>query len=174
MSRYQFKGRLWTITDESGRLISDIDTDQIFHKAHLHITTIEEMGQYTFANLSGWTDFSNRALPGDIVLAGANFGAGSSRQQAVDCFRSLGISLVIASSFGAIYKRNAINCGFPILTAAEISQQADCGLITNLDECRVDLLKGEFQIEAKELNFKINPFSKVQMDIYEKGSLLNI
>ena len=110
-----FARRVWTITDKNNRLIPDIDTDQIFHNAYLHITDINRMGQYTFDNLEGWKDFHTKVRPGDIVIAGPNFGAGSSRQQAVDCFKALGVKLIIAVSFGAIYKRNAINSGFPIL-----------------------------------------------------------
>ena len=112
----------------------NIDTDMIFHNRYLTITDIAEMGQYTFDNLEGWEDFSDKAQPGDIVVTGKNFGAGSSRQQAVDCFESLGVSLVIAESFGAIYERNAINKGFPIVTADLISEGLENG-----QEIEVDL-----------------------------------
>jgi len=71
-----------------GRLYDDIDTDMIFHNRYLAITEVAKMGQYALDNLKGWEDFAKRAHPGDIVLAGKNFGAGSSRQQAVDCFRA--------------------------------------------------------------------------------------
>ncbi|MBU1921360.1 3-isopropylmalate dehydratase, partial [bacterium] len=83
-------GKLWLITDENGKLISNIDTDMIFHNAHLAITKIEEMGKHTFGNLKGWEDFPVKCGKGDIVMVGKNFGSGSSRQQAVDCFASLG------------------------------------------------------------------------------------
>ena len=73
------------------------------------------MGQYTFDNLEGYEDFADKAQKGDIVIAGQNFGSGSSRQHAVDCFKSLGVQAVLAQSFGAIYERNAINSAFPIL-----------------------------------------------------------
>ena len=85
----------------------NIDTDMIFHNRYLSITDIGEMGQYTFDNLSGFEDFAGKTRQGDIVITGKNFGSGSSRQQAVDCFISLGVSAVIAESFGAIYERNA-------------------------------------------------------------------
>ena len=80
------------------------------------------MGKYTFDNLKGFEDFSKKARPGDIIVTGKNFGAGSSRQQAVDCFKSLGISAIIAESFGAIYERNAINAAFPIITCVELEK----------------------------------------------------
>ncbi|MFO8034052.1 MAG: 3-isopropylmalate dehydratase, partial [Candidatus Bipolaricaulota bacterium] len=109
-------GRPVLITDVGGQLIDDIDTDQIYHNAHLAVTDPQEMAQYAFGNLEGWHDFPQRAKPGDILFVGENFGAGSSRQHAVDCFIALGISAIVGRSFGAIYRRNAINSGLPLLT----------------------------------------------------------
>ena len=80
------------------------------------------MGQYTFDNLKGFEDFSKKAEKGDIVIAGKNFGCGSSRQQAVDCFISLGIQAIIAESFGVIYERNAINAAFPVISAPSLNE----------------------------------------------------
>ena len=171
---YIFAGRVWTITDKNNRLISDIDTDQIFHNAYLHITDINQMGQYTFGNLEGWKDFHTKARPGDIVILGPNFGAGSSRQQAVDCFRALGIKLIIAVSFGAIYKRNAINSGFPILIFEEAEKIVTGNKLANLANIDVDLLAGELTNRDTGEKFRLMSFSKVQKDIYDKGSLLNI
>ncbi|MBU3929049.1 MAG: 3-isopropylmalate dehydratase large subunit, partial [Bacteroidetes bacterium] len=103
-------GRVWVIKKD------DIDTDMIFHNRYLQITDPKEMGQYIFDNLAGYEDFAKRVKPGDIVITGKNFGAGSSRQQAVDGFATLGVQAILAESFGAIYERNAINAAFPILT----------------------------------------------------------
>ena len=120
-----FSGKVWIITGKDRKLIDDIDTDMIFHNAHLAITDISEMGKYAFGNLEGWEDFPEKAEKNDIIFVGKNFGAGSSRQQAVDCFKSLGCSLIVAESFGAIYKRNAINAGFPILTLDSLPDRLD-------------------------------------------------
>lgn len=171
---YIFTGRVWTITDNNNRLIPDIDTDQIFHNAYLHITDINKMGQYTFDNLEGWKDFHTRVKPGDIVIAGSNFGSGSSRQQAVDCFKALGVKLIIAVSFGAIYKRNAINSGFPILIFADAEKIITENKLVNLANVEVDLLAGELTNRDTGEKSQLMPFSKVQKDIYDKGSLLNI
>lgn len=171
---YQFEGRVWTITDDSKQLIPDVDTDQIFHNAYLHITEIEKMGPYTFDNLEGWKDFSSRAKPGDIVIAGSNFGSGSSRQQAVDCFRALGVKLVIAVSFGAIYKRNAINSGFPIMIFEDAEKVVSEGKIANLANIKVDLLSGTLTNVDTGEEFQLMPFSKVQKDIYDNDTLLKI
>ncbi len=156
-----FKGSIWVIREDN------IDTDMIFHNRYLAITDINEMGQYTFDNLEGWEDFATKAKPGDIVITGKNFGAGSSRQQAVDCFKSLGVSLIIAESFGAIYERNAINAGFPIMNAALHAED-----IKNGDEIEVDLTTGITKLPSGG-EFQGQPFADVQIEIYKKGGLLN-
>jgi len=132
------------------------------------------MGQYTFDNLEGWKDFHTRVKPGDIVIAGPNFGSGSSRQQAVDCFKALGVRLIIAVSFGAIYKRNAINSGFPILIFNDAEKVINENKVANLANVKVELLAGELTNRDTGEKFRLMPFSKVQKDIYDKGSLLNI
>jgi len=174
MNDLKVKGRAWVITDKKGDLINDIDTDQIFHNAFLHITEISEMGEHTFGNLENWEDFPEKCKPGDIVLTGSNFDAGSSRQQAVDCFKALGAKAIVAGSYGAIYKRNAINSGFPILTFTQIGDFIKEGKIKNLEEIEIDYLSGEVKIISSGEIFNIEPFSKVQKDIMEKGSLLTI
>jgi 3-isopropylmalate/(R)-2-methylmalate dehydratase large subunit len=158
----KFRGRAWVVRKDN------IDTDMIFHNRYLTITDISEMGKYTFDNLEGWEDFAKKAKPGDIVVVGKNFGAGSSRQQAVDCFRSLGISAVIGESFGAIYERNAINQGFPIMIADLVSTDLESG-----QEIEVDLEKGTVTLPSGEKVAGV-PFSDVQMNIYKKGGLLNV
>jgi 3-isopropylmalate/(R)-2-methylmalate dehydratase small subunit len=165
------RGRAWVIQN-NGKLINDIDTDMIFHNAHLAITDIKFMGQFAFGNLNGFKEFAKQAKQGDIVIAGVNFGAGSSRQQAVECFRSLGISCLICRSYGAIYKRNAINSGFPILTIKQLNVEDPNGpdVIKHLDEIEVDLEKGEVRKGGNVVG-RLEPFSKVQMDIYEAGNI---
>jgi len=168
MKATQIKGRIWVLTDPEGKLYDDVDTDMIFHNSHLHITDVEEMGQYALGNLEGWEDFAEKAQPGDIILAGKNFGAGSSRQQAVDCFRALGIGAIVAESFGAIYKRNAINSGFPIVSLPGLARMA--GEFKNGDDLAVDFETGEVVLNG-EKTFQAQPFSLVQMDIYQAGNL---
>lgn len=174
MNDFIFEGKIWVITDKNGKLIEDIDTDQIFHNAYLHITEIEKMGQYAFDNLEGWKDFSKKVQSGDMIIAGRNFGSGSSRQQAVDCFKALGVKLIIAQSFGAIYKRNAINSGFPILVFDKVEDAVNKKLLNTGDSVKINLLTGELENLTLKNKFNIQPFSKVQKDIFEKKSLLNI
>jgi 3-isopropylmalate/(R)-2-methylmalate dehydratase small subunit len=168
MKDTQIKGRLWVLTDPDGKLYDDVDTDMIFHNSHLHITDVEEMGQYALGNLEGWEDFAKKARPGDVIMAGKNFGAGSSRQQAVDCFRALGIGAIVAESFGAIYKRNAINSGFPIVSLPELTEIA--GEFKTGAELEVDFETGQLSLNGEE-TIQAQPFSPVQMDIFQAGNL---
>ncbi len=156
------KGRCWIIN------MDNIDTDMIFHNRYLSITDLDEMGRYTFDNLEGYEDFAKKAGRGDIVITGKNFGSGSSRQQAVDCFISLGVQAVMAESFGAIYERNAINAAFPVLTYDSISElKLDDG-----DEVEINLKTGDVKNLNNGRTAAVNPFSDVQMEIYKKGGLL--
>jgi 3-isopropylmalate/(R)-2-methylmalate dehydratase small subunit len=168
MKETHVKGRLWVLTDPDGELYDDIDTDMIFHNRYLHITDVDQMGQYALDNLEGWKDFAQKAQPGDIVMAGKNFGAGSSRQQAVDCFQALGVVAIVAESFGAIYKRNAINSGLPIVSIPDLVAKADA--FSTGDELAVDFESGEVVLN-NEKTFQAQPFSQVQMDIYQAGNL---
>lgn len=162
------KGRTIVIKDKNNQGIDDIDTDMIFHNRHLHITELSEMGQFAFGNLEGWKDISNTVQKGDILIVGKNFGAGSSRQQAVDCFTALGVELIIGESFGAIYKRNAINSGMPLMTSSKIMDE---NLETG-DKIEVNLETGKIVNLSKDNQLKSGiPLSKVQLDIYQAGSL---
>ncbi|MCD4829210.1 MAG: 3-isopropylmalate dehydratase large subunit [Candidatus Cloacimonetes bacterium] len=156
------EGRVWVIRQDN------IDTDMIYHNRYLTITDIDEMGQYTFDNLAGYEDFATRAKPGDIIITGKNFGAGSSRQQAVDCFKSLGVQAVIAESFGAIYERNAINAAFPIVTYDNIDELG----LSDGDRVKVDFVAGRIENLANGRTARLTPFSPVQLDIYRRGDLL--
>ena len=155
------EGRIWLVPKDN------IDTDMIFHNRHLTITDIREMGQYAFGNLPGWEHFSKNAQPGDIVVTGKNFGAGSSRQQAVDCFKSLRTGLLVARSFGAIYFRNAVNAGFPVMTADLLESGLKDG-----EHIRVNLATGEIELLATGVKVHGRPFPTVQLEIYRKGGLL--
>ncbi len=155
------KGRVWYIPEDN------IDTDMIFHNRYLAITDINEMGQYTFDNLEGYEDFSKKAKPGDIVVVHKNFGSGSSRQQAVDCFKALGVQAIVAKSFGAIYERNAINAAFPIITAKDVENlQLEDG-----NEIELDLKNGKIRNLTKNIEIDAEEFSEVQLEIYQNGGL---
>jgi 3-isopropylmalate dehydratase small subunit len=154
-------GKVWVIQKDN------IDTDMIYHNRYLPITTISEMGQYTFGNLKGYEQFAKEAKKGDIIAVGKNFGCGSSRQQAVDCFKALGISVIVAESFGAIYERNAINSGMAILIADDITKK-----IHEKDIVFIDFTTGMIKDKTQGKTYQAKPFSEAQKEIYLRGGLL--
>jgi 3-isopropylmalate/(R)-2-methylmalate dehydratase small subunit len=161
------KGKAWVITGKDGKAVDNIDTDMIFHNSLLHITKVEEMGQHSFGNLEGWKDFPKKCQKGDIVVCGKNFGCGSSRQQAIDCFRALGVSCIIAESFGAISKRNAINSGLALVEAPGLFTS---GLkFASGDTFDVNMETGQIKIGGKD--FKAKPMSEIQKNIFLAGDL---
>jgi len=173
MDESVIEGKIWVLSDERGKLIEDIDTDQIYHNAFLHITEISQMGEHALGNLEGWRDFSEKASPGDILMAGRNFGAGSSRQQAVDCFIALGISMICAPSFGAIYFRNAVNSGFPILRCEGVERLVAEGKLQTGDEIEINVLTGQGLNITQNQAFHAEPMSAVQHDIFIAGGLFS-
>ncbi len=156
------EGKVWLIDQDN------IDTDMIYHNRHLAITDINEMGKYSFGNLKGWENYALQSEAGDIIITGKNFGSGSSRQQAVDCFRSLQNQAILARSFGAIYERNAINAGFPVLTYDSLDPLE----LQNRDVVIIDLEKSTIRNRRNNKISYLNPFSPVQMNIYKTGDLL--
>jgi 3-isopropylmalate/(R)-2-methylmalate dehydratase large subunit len=158
------EGKIWLISKDN------IDTDMIYHNQYLAVTDMKEMGQHTFKNLKGWSNYAQKSEPGDIIITGKNFGAGSSRQQAVDCFKSLKNQAILAQSFGSIYERNAINAGFPVLT------YKDLGILKlkNRDAVLINLEKGIITNKRNNISTEIERFSPVQMKIYQKGDLLRM
>ena len=155
------QGRVWFIEEDN------IDTDMIFHNRYLAITDINEMGQYTFDNLAGYEDFAKKCKPTDIIVTGKNFGSGSSRQQAVDCFKNLGISVILAESYGAIYERNAINAAMPIMIYDSV-KEID---LKDGDEIYVDFITGKIENKRNGKTTQAHPFSDVQAEIFQNGGL---
>ena len=107
----QFTGRVWTLGD-------DIDTDIIIPTEYLALKTIEEMKQYGFSPLR--PELAAQIRPGDILVVGNNFGCGSSREQAPEVIKALGIRCVIAKSFARIFFRNAINNGLLLIEQPDL------------------------------------------------------
>lgn len=157
----EVEGRVWFIEEDN------IDTDMIFHNRYLSITDINEMGQYALDNLEGYEDFAQKAQAGDIIITQKNFGSGSSRQQAVDCFITLGINAILAESYGAIYERNAINAAMPILQYEDISPLK----LATGDRIKVNFETGKVENITKDTSIQAKPFSEVQMEIYQRGGI---
>ena len=110
---------------------NDVDTDQIIASQYLLLPNIEAMKKYTFESLD--PDFSKKVSPGDIIVAGENFGCGSSREQAPSVLKALGIQAVIAKSFARIFYRNSINIGLPVIVCKELYDYIEDGGLASLD-----------------------------------------
>ena len=107
----QYTGKVWVLGD-------DIDTDIIIPTEYLALKTIEDMKQYGFSPLR--PELAGQIQPGDIIVAGKNFGCGSSREQAPEVIKALGIPCIIAKSFARIFYRNALNNGLLLLEQQEL------------------------------------------------------
>lgn len=106
-----FSGRVWTLGD-------DIDTDIIIPTEYLALKTVQEMAPYAFSPLR--PELAAQIRPGDLLVAGKNFGCGSSREQAPEIIKALGIRCVVAESFARIFFRNAINNGLLLIENAQL------------------------------------------------------
>ena len=107
----QYTGKVWVLGD-------DIDTDIIIPTEYLALKTIEDMKQYGFSPLR--PELAGQIKPGDLIVAGKNFGCGSSREQAPEVIKALGIPCIIAKSFARIFYRNALNNGLLLLEQPEL------------------------------------------------------
>ena len=145
---------------------NDVDTDQIIASQYLLLPDIEAMKQYTFESLD--PSFAGKVHPGDIVVAGENFGCGSSREQAPSVLKALGIQAVIAKSFARIFYRNSINIGLPILECEQVCRSVKAG-----DELKVDLEKGVITDITTGEKFEAEPFPAFIRNIIDRGGLFS-
>ena len=113
-------------------------------------------------------DFSKKVRPGDIIVAEANFGCGSSREHAPISIMACGVKCVIAKSFARIFYRNSINIGFPIMECPQAVDGISAG-----DNVSVDFATGVIKNETTGKTFKAEPFPEFINNIIEKGGLLN-
>ena len=114
----KFTGKVWVLGD-------DIDTDIIIPTEYLALKTIDDMKQYGFSPLR--PELAGQIQKGDIIVAGKNFGCGSSREHAPLCLKTAGVSCVIAETFARIFYRNAINIGLPIIECPEAAKAIEAG-----------------------------------------------
>ncbi len=142
-----------------------IDTDQIIPAAYLVTTDPKELAIHCMETPD--PDFMKRVKDGDVMVAGINFGCGSSREHAPIAITGAGISCVIAKSFARIFFRNAINLGLPVLECPEAVDAIHAG-----DEVDVDLETGTIRNLTTEETFKAKPFEPFMMEILESGGLI--
>lgn len=130
----EITGRVWAFGDS-------VDTDQIL-PGYAMSAPREKLGQYAMAG-SHIPDFAQKVQAGDIIVAGRNFGAGSSREQAPLALKDAGVGMVIAASFARIFRRNAINIGLPVLVAEAVDKVAAGQTLTvNIRTGRITLADG--------------------------------
>lgn len=141
----------------------NVDTDVIIPARYLNTSDPKELAAHCMEDLD--QTFITRVQKGDIMVAGANFGCGSSREHAPIAIKESGIACVVASSFARIFYRNAINTGLPIV---EYSGQIDEG-----DQISVDFASGILTNITKNINGTFPPFPSFLQNIIEKGGLLN-
>ena len=143
---------------------ANVDTDVIIPSPYLTLTEPKELARHCMEDIDG--EFVNRVQPGDIIVAGANFGCGSSREHAPIAIKAAGISCVIAQSFARIFFRNAINIGLPLLECAHADE------IEQGDELEVALEKGEINDITKNKVFKAEPYPDFMLQLISKGGLI--
>lgn len=140
----------------------DVDTDQIL-PGYAMAEPMDELGKYAMAGLAGM-DFKSVYEPGSILVAGRNFGCGSSREQAPIALKQVGVSLVVATGFARIFRRNSINIGLPVW-AADLTKEVKTG-----DWAEIDLEEGKALINGRELLFPAP--SETVLKTLEYGGLI--
>ncbi|MGN0710532.1 MAG: 3-isopropylmalate dehydratase small subunit [Anaerovoracaceae bacterium] len=145
---------------------NNVDTDVIIPARHLNTQNHQELASHCMEDID--PDFINKVQKGDIMVAGDNFGCGSSREHAPIAIKESGISCVIANTFARIFYRNAINIGLPILECKEASER-----IENGDEVSIDFSTGTITNITKNETYQALPFPDFIKDIMAKGGLLN-
>ena len=143
----------------------NVDTDVIIPARYLNTINKKELASHCMEDID--KDFVNKVAPGDIMVAGSNFGCGSSREHAPIAIKESGISLVIAKSFARIFYRNSINIGLAILECPEASENIKDG-----DKIEADLDNGIIYNRSTGESFKTNPFPEFIQKIIANGGLI--
>jgi 3-isopropylmalate/(R)-2-methylmalate dehydratase small subunit len=143
----------------------DINTDDIIAAQHLVHTEAEELGKHVFKSIRH--DFVHKVNRGDIIVAGKNFGCGSSREHAPLAIKGCGVAAVVAESFAAIFYRNAINVGLPFLQLDQVDE------IGQDDYLEIDLSSGTIKNLTKDEMYKTQAFPEFLQEIIEEGGLMN-
>jgi 3-isopropylmalate/(R)-2-methylmalate dehydratase small subunit len=150
-------GRVWKYGD-------NVNTDVIFPGKYTYLNMEpDEMAGHALEDLD--PEFAGRVRSGDVIVAGTNFGCGSSREQAATCLKAAGVRAVVAKSFARIFFRNAINQGLPVLRCPEAVDGLETG-----ESVEVDFAAGGITAGRKKYNFP--PFPSSVLGILEAGGLI--
>jgi len=142
-----------------------INTDEIIPARYLNTDDKKELAKHSLEDLD--PDFVKKVEKGDVIVAGEDFGCGSSREHAIWAIRGVGIQTVIAKSFARIFYRNAINNGFYLIESAEAVEK-----IKNGDELEIDYKGGLIENETTGIDIKFNPLPNFALEIINDGGLL--
>ncbi len=153
------RGAAWTFGD-------DVNTDEIIPARYLNTIDPGELAAHCMEDAD--PEFAGKVGAGDVIVAGANFGCGSSREHAPIAIKAAGVSCVIAKSFARIFYRNAINIGLPILTCPEVVDETQTG-----DELEVDLADGKIYNRTRGGEYAVPPFPSQMREIIDAGGLMN-
>ncbi|MBU0734236.1 MAG: 3-isopropylmalate dehydratase small subunit [Proteobacteria bacterium] len=154
----KIEGRVWMFGDH-------VDTDLIIPARYLNVSDEHELAKYCFADVR--PDFVKEVRAGDIIVAGVNFGCGSSREHAPWAMKAAGVGAVIAKSFARIFYRNAFNIGLPILESEEAAEAFSEG-----ERISADLDTGEIKTTDKEARVFAKPVPDFMREIIRAGGLV--
>lgn len=155
----KFEGKVWKFGD-------DVDTDVIIPARYLKSFEPEYLSKHCMEDIR--PEFHSNVKKGDIIVAGKNFGCGSSREHAPLAIKACGISAVVAKSFARIFFRNAINIGLSVIEMPEILP-----ILNEGDTLKIDLDNGTITHIQTDTNFKISPFPNFLQQIISAGGLMN-
>ena len=152
----KFTGKVWVLDD-------DIDTDIIIPTEYLALKTIDDMKQYGFSPLR--PELAGQIQKGDIIVAGKNFGCGSSREQAPGVLKALGVQAVVAKSFARIFYRNSINIGLPVIVCKDLPDEVNTG-----DKMVLHMSEGT--VEANGKTYSCTKLPEYMQNILNQGGLI--
>ena len=153
----KLKGRVWKFGD-------DVNTDLIIPGKYLELTEPREMARHAMEGID--PTFHERVGVGDIVVAGRNFGCGSSREHAPLALKYAGVGAVIAESYARIFYRNAINIGLPALECPGVADAVD-----DEDVLEIDLNSGIIKVAGKEVRLRFTPLPEFMVGVLNEGGL---
>jgi 3-isopropylmalate/(R)-2-methylmalate dehydratase small subunit len=154
-----------TIHGKAHKFGDHVDTDVIIPATYLVTTDAKELAAHCMEGID--PDFPARVRQGDIIVAGENFGCGSSREHAPVAIKGAGISCVVAASFARIFFRNAINIGLALVTSPQAAREVKDG-----DELDVDLATGVISNLTRSAKYQGEPFPEFVREIIEAGGLV--
>ena len=154
----KINGKVWTFGD-------NIDTDLIIAARYLNTSDPEELAKYVMEDAD--PTFKEKVKKGDVIVAGENFGCGSSREHAPIALKAAGVSAVVAKSFARIFYRNAFNMGLPIFELDESSE------IKEGDNITIDMDNGTVNNNESKKTYKFTPIPEFMQELVSCGGLMN-